>query len=72
MENLYTTSRKGASLFPQWRDNLVTLGKAVRAHNGDEAFEGIAETVEEDGSLVIKQASGARRRFTVGDVTLRE
>jgi len=72
MEILYTSSLKGASLYPQWRDNLVTLGKPVRARNGDEVFEGVAESVKEDGSLMLRQAGGKLLRFTVGDVTLRE
>ncbi len=72
MENLYTTSLKGSSIFPQWRDNLVTLGKQVRARNGDEIYEGVAEAVNEDGSLMLRQTDGKLFRFTVGDVTLRE
>jgi len=71
IETLYTASLKGDSLFPRWRDNLVTLGKPVQTRNGDEAFEGIAESVQEDGSLMLRQADGKLIRFTVGDVTLR-
>ncbi|MDD5190331.1 MAG: biotin--[acetyl-CoA-carboxylase] ligase [Dehalococcoidales bacterium] len=71
MENLYTVGLKGAAIFPEWRDSLCTLGQPVSARNGDEVFEGIAEAVQEDGSLMIRMKDGDLMRFTFGDVTLR-
>jgi len=71
MEDLYLTSLTGKTLFPRWREALATLGQPVRARSGDEVYEGIAEGVQEDGSLLLRLADGQLMRFTVGDVTLR-
>ncbi|MBI4296372.1 MAG: biotin--[acetyl-CoA-carboxylase] ligase [Chloroflexi bacterium] len=60
------------SIFQNWRDNLVTLGKRVRATWGDTVYEGLAESVAEDGSLLLRQPDGALTRIVAGDVTLRE
>jgi len=71
MEELYTASLEGETLFPRWRAALATLGQPVRARHGDDVYEGTAEDVQTDGSLLLRLADGQRLRFTVGDVTLR-
>ncbi len=67
---LYTAIQGGASIFEEWRDNLVTLGQKVRANCGDNVYEGIAESVTEDGSLWLHRPDGTRMKIVVGDVTL--
>lgn len=71
MENLYLDLSAGRSLYEEWRDNLVTLGKAVRATADDAVYEGIAESVERDGSLMLRQRDGSLVKIVAGDVTLR-
>ena len=71
MEKLYVHLRSGESLLPEWRDNLITLGKNVHIRSGDDVFEGIAESVAEDGSLMLRCADGRLLKFMAGDVTLR-
>lgn len=71
-ERLYLALLDGNSLFARWRDSLITLGKPVRARSGDDVFEGIAESVAENGNLLLRQPDGRLLRFSVGDVTLRE
>jgi BirA family biotin operon repressor/biotin-[acetyl-CoA-carboxylase] ligase len=58
-------------LFEKWRDNLVTLGKKVRVTAVDAVYEGVAESVEKDGSLFIRRPDGSLTRVVAGDVTLR-
>ncbi len=72
MERLYLDLSAGTSLYEEWRDSLVTLGKKVRAATGDTVYEGIAEAVAEDGSLLLRGPDGSLTRIIVGDVTLRE
>ncbi len=43
MEKLYSMSLAGESLFPRWRDNLITLGKQVKARSGDDIFNFLVE-----------------------------
>jgi BirA family biotin operon repressor/biotin-[acetyl-CoA-carboxylase] ligase len=71
MEKLYLRLRAGESLLEEWRENLVTLGKSIRVRSGDEVFEGIAESVADDGSLMLRCSDGRLLKFTAGDVTLR-
>lgn len=50
-----------------------TLGKKVRVDTARRTFEGWAETIEEDGALLIRMGDGNRRKILVGDIThLRE
>ena len=71
LEDLYIKLSARVSLFEEWRDNLVTLGKAVRATAGDTVYEGIAESVDRDGSLWLREENGKRTRIVAGDVTLK-
>ena len=57
-----------------WRNgviNLITLGKNIHVRFGDDVFEGIAESVADDGSLMLRCADGKLLKFMAGDVTLR-
>ena len=72
MEKLYSGLSAGGSLYEEWRSRLVTLGKRVRAATGDTVYEGIAESVDRDGSLRLRGPDGSLTRIVVGDVTLRE
>ncbi len=72
MERLYLDLSAGGSLYEEWRDSLVTLGQKVRAATGDMVYEGRAESVARDGSLLLRGPDGSLTRIVVGDVTLRE
>jgi BirA family biotin operon repressor/biotin-[acetyl-CoA-carboxylase] ligase len=71
LDRLYLDLRNGGSLFEEWRDRLVTLGKNVRVTGAGNVQEGIAESVERDGSLVLRTSNGRLSRVIAGDVTLR-
>ena len=70
VESLYSTSAD--SLYEEWQDSLVTLGKKVRVKSGENAYEGIAESVGRDGSLLLRCADGTLTKIVAGDVTLRD
>ena len=71
MENLYVQMQAGESILPEWRDKLITLGKAVNVRCNDEVFQGIAESVADDGCLLLRCEDGKLQKFNAGDVTLR-
>jgi BirA family biotin operon repressor/biotin-[acetyl-CoA-carboxylase] ligase len=71
MEKLYLRLQAGESLLTEWRDNLITLGKNVRVRSNEDVFEGIAEAVADEGSLLLRCPDGSLMKFLVGDVTLR-
>ena len=70
IERLYLSLPEGESVYQEWRDSLVTLGKRVRVKSGETMYEGIAESVTSDGSLLLRQGDGSLTRMVAGDVTL--
>jgi len=72
MEKLYLMLRAGESIYEEWRDSLVTLGRRVSVTSGTSRYEGIAESVAEDGSLLLRHADGSLTKIVAGDATLRD
>jgi len=70
IENLYLTLQAGGSIYEEWRDSLVTLGRRVQVKVGKTTYEGIAESVAKDGSLLLRQQDGSLTKIVAGDVTL--
>jgi BirA family biotin operon repressor/biotin-[acetyl-CoA-carboxylase] ligase len=72
LERLYLGMLSGKSLYTDWRSKLSTIGKEVRIQSDDLILEGRAESVNEDGSLILKLEDGSYKKITIGDVSLRE
>ena len=72
IERLYLTLQTGGSLYEEWRDRLVTLGKRVRVTWSETRYEGVAESVARDGSLLLRRLDGSLTKIVAGDVTLRD
>ncbi len=70
-ENLYLALPEGDSVFREWRDRLVTLGKEVELISGKTSYQGVAESVASDGSLLLRQPDGHLMKIVAGDVSLR-
>ena len=70
VERLYLSSRE--SIYQAWRDRLITLGKSVQVASGKSVIAGVAESVERDGSLLLRRSDGSVSRIVAGDVTLRD
>ena len=51
IERLYLALSAGGSVYEEWRDSLVTLGKRVRATTGETIYEGVAECLWVGGRL---------------------
>jgi len=71
VERLYLTWLAGESIYEEWRDNLVTLGKRVQVKWSKTRHEGIAESVARDGSLLLRHPDGSLTKIVAWDVTLR-
>jgi BirA family biotin operon repressor/biotin-[acetyl-CoA-carboxylase] ligase len=71
-EKLYLALPTGQSVYQEWRDNLVTLGQKVQVSSGEATYQGVAESVASDGSLLLRQSDGSLIKIVAGDVTLRE
>ena len=71
-ESLYLALPEGDSVFREWRDRLVTLGKEVELTSGQTSYKGIAESVASDGSLLLRKPDGQLIKIVAGDVSLRQ
>jgi len=71
LEKLYLALLSGEPVYEQWRDRLVTLGRRVQVNWGKTRYEGIAESVARDGSLLLRCSDGSLAKIVAGDVTLR-
>ncbi|MFQ5471859.1 MAG: biotin--[acetyl-CoA-carboxylase] ligase [Dehalococcoidia bacterium] len=69
-EELYESP--ATSIVEAWRSRLETLGRRVTLSLGDEVYEGVAEDVDEVGSLVLRLADGSTMTFEAGEVSLRD
>ena len=67
MERLYLTL-PAESIYEQWRDRLITLGRRVCVRSDKTTYEGIAESVTRDGSLLLRHSNGSLTRIVAGDV----
>jgi len=58
------------SLAEEWEDQCVTLGHEVVISIGARQIRGRAESLDEDGALMVRNAHGQLERIIGGDVTL--
>jgi len=71
-EKLYLTLPDGEKILQKWQKRLVTLGEKVRVQSGETVLQGIAESVDQNGNLLLRQFDGSLTRIIAADVTLRD
>lgn len=70
VERRYEALRAGASPHQEWAARLATLGQPVQATTSAGVFTGVAESVDEDGALLLRTPDGRLHQLLAGDVTL--
>lgn len=70
VEARYEALRAGHSPLSEWTARLATLGQAMTIHAPDGVYEGLAESVDETGALLLRLADGRSVRILTGDVVL--
>ena len=70
LDRYYARIRSGASLTTEWASMLDTLGKVVQVSWRDHVIEGTAETVDDQGNLVLRKSDGSTVSVVAGEVTL--
>jgi BirA family biotin operon repressor/biotin-[acetyl-CoA-carboxylase] ligase len=70
VELRYGRLKSGQSPREEWAARLATLGQRIGVATARGILEGVAETVDEDGALVLRTDDGVRHRLMTGDVTL--
>ena len=69
-DDLYGTVSSGGSLTRDWAEGLETLGRHVRVEWKELVVEGRAESVDEQGNLLLRMADGSTFTASAGEVTL--
>ena len=69
MDGWYARVREGKSLTADWAATLETLGRQVELRWRDQVVEGLAESVDEQGNLILLQSDGTRISVVAGEVT---
>lgn len=62
---------EGGNFVDEYRARCQTLGRRVRVVGALEAFDGVAEALEADGALRVRDDQGTARRVLAGDVSIR-
>ncbi len=70
VERRYQALRTGESPHQEWAARLATLGRSVDVTTSDGILAGMAESVDEDGALLLRTPDGVLHRLLAGDVTL--
>jgi BirA family biotin operon repressor/biotin-[acetyl-CoA-carboxylase] ligase len=70
-EKRYEKAASGESQVGEWSEAMVTLGQKVTVKTGNKTFTGVAESVDNEGNLVLRLANGELKVIPAGDVTLR-
>ena len=63
--------RAGGTVRDAWRSRLATLGQPISLRSGERVYEGVAEDVDAEGSLLLRRADGALLTLPAGEVTTR-
>jgi BirA family transcriptional regulator, biotin operon repressor / biotin---[acetyl-CoA-carboxylase] ligase len=61
---------KFAEVADEWEENCSTIGQRVLISMGERKLRGQAESLDEDGALVLRTEHGRLERVIGGDVTL--
>ncbi len=59
-----------AAVADEWEERCTTLGRSVSIHFGDRRIRGHAESLDEDGALLVRTEHGHLERIIGGDVTV--
>ena len=62
--------RKFPAVADEWESGCATIGKNVTVHIGDRKIRGRAESLDDDGALLVRSEHGHLERITGGDVIL--
>jgi BirA family biotin operon repressor/biotin-[acetyl-CoA-carboxylase] ligase len=57
-------------LLSEWKHLSSTLGKEVRVTTGQETFSGCAESIDNEGLLLLRLPSGELKSISSGDLTI--
>jgi BirA family biotin operon repressor/biotin-[acetyl-CoA-carboxylase] ligase len=69
LERSYRELQGGGSMliYEKWLACVETLGKVVRVKSGDSVEEGYAESIDLDGSIILRRSNGSLIKVVTGE-----
>lgn len=58
------------TILSEWQRLTSTLGREVKVTVGKETFSGFAESIDDEGMLILRLQSGVLKRISAGDLTI--
>ncbi len=59
---------EGETVMKRWRELSDTFGRRIKVSAENKIFEGVAEMIDSDGSLMLRQNNGSLKRISAGEV----
>jgi BirA family biotin operon repressor/biotin-[acetyl-CoA-carboxylase] ligase len=69
MEKLYDRIGEPDFIMSEWIGHMGTIGRCVSVNTGSSTLEGVAESVNPGGNLVLRMDDGSMREVVAGDVS---
>jgi BirA family biotin operon repressor/biotin-[acetyl-CoA-carboxylase] ligase len=67
MDTLYQAVKRNEDVYHRWLPYVETVGKTVRIKSGKSAEEGLAQSVNPDGSITLRRADGSLVTIATGE-----
>ena len=69
LEALYLQAAKPGAIIAEWTAGMHTIGRRVKVQSGNNAIEGVAESINGSGHLVLRLDDGSAQEILAGDVS---
>lgn len=67
MDSLYQSIGQGQGIYRRWLERVETLGRTVRIRSGQSVEEGMAQSINDDGSITLRRADGSLVTMVTGE-----
>ncbi len=65
-----TNEKNLSEVMEAYRHKSIVIGEVVKFQSGDIVYEGVAQTILDDGSLVIKTTQGEEKQLRFGEISI--
>ncbi len=59
---------EGETVMKRWRELSDTFGRRIKVSAENKVFEGVAEMIDSEGSLMLRQNNGSLKRISAGEI----
>lgn len=67
IDSLYHVIKRSEDVYHRWLAHVDTVGKMVRIKTGESVEEGLAQSVNPDGSITLRRANGSLVTIATGE-----